>query len=294
VDRLPRVLVLAISAALTVVVSAADIATSADLTLAIFYAVPVALTTWSAGRLAGLVFALAEALTWTFAGTVGLASHSTDAVFLGNVLLRLAFFAVEVAILAALRESLARERELARVDALTGLDNLRQFRERLHAELVRAARLNGPLSLAVFDVDGLKRVNDEHGHAVGDQLLVEVARSWRSNLRSSDLLARTGGDEFAVILPDTGVEATVAVENCRRACRAALAARGWTASVSVGVVTWLGGETGGEGLVRRADELMYEAKASGKDAVRDAVAGAAQENAAGVAQHAIRRTESHA
>ncbi len=96
-------------------------------------------------------------------------------------------------------------KELAATDALTGLANRREFLDRLAAEIARAHRSGGTLSIALLDLDGLKAINDTHGHSVGDGALLAVARTLRG-LRASDLAARFGGDEFTLLLPDTGME----------------------------------------------------------------------------------------
>jgi diguanylate cyclase (GGDEF)-like protein len=128
--------------------------------------------------------------------------------------------------------------------------------------------------VAIFDVDDLKVVNDRFGHPAGDTLLVTVARAWTHTLRSTDLIARLGGDEFAVLLPDTSSEAAVvALMKGRGAALVAIGEGGWPASLSIGAVTYLGGEADLEGLLRHADALMYEVKSAGKDGVRTAVLG---------------------
>jgi diguanylate cyclase (GGDEF)-like protein len=133
----------------------------------------------------------------------------------------------------------------------------------------RAERTGAPLSLAIFDVDDLKLVNDRYGHAAGNALLVAVARAWAAALRRTDLVARLGGDESAVLMPHTDEEAArVALEVGRSECLAAIAAGAWPALVSSGAVTCGRGVVDVETLLRHADSMMYEAKAAGKDGIR--------------------------
>jgi diguanylate cyclase (GGDEF)-like protein len=149
-------------------------------------------------------------------------------------------------------------RRLALTDELTGLPNRRAWEEAVRRELARAVRDRHPVCIAVLDLDGFKRFNDEHGHQAGDRVLAESARAWQSQLRSSDVLARYGGEEFAALIPAWPLEIAVeVVERLRLATAGGLTA-------SAGVASWDGRESGEE-LFGRADAALYEAKQSGRD-----------------------------
>jgi diguanylate cyclase (GGDEF)-like protein len=275
VDGLPHLIVLLLCFALLAAVGAIDLATGSDVVFSVFYAVPIALATWVLGRPSGLLFSVLSTILWTVGDRYSLDQSWASAVPWWNAGVRLAFFGIVVVILAALRNALGEEQRLARVDALTRVPNVRQFSEQADLELRRTQRTGQPLSVAIFDVDDLKVVNDRYGHAAGDALLVAIARAWLHALRSTDLIARLGGDEFAVLLPDTSAEAAlVALQKGRGAALVAIGEGGWPASLSIGAVTLVGGEADVEGLLRHADVLMYEVKNAGKDGVRTAVLGA--------------------
>ena len=274
VEGLPRFVVLLMCLTLMAAVGAIDLATSSDIVFSVFYAVPIALATWVLGRTSGLLFSVVATILWTVGDHHSLDQSWASTVPWWNAAVRLAFFALVVFILAALRQALGEEQRLARVDALTRVPNVRRFREQAEFELRRAQRTGEPLSVAIFDVDNLKEVNDRYGHAAGDALLVDVARAWMHELRSTDLIARLGGDEFAVLLPDTSAEAVlVALKKGRGAALVAIGEGGWPASLSIGAVTCVAGEADIEGLLRQADRLMYDVKSAGKDGVRTAVMG---------------------
>jgi len=162
-------------------------------------------------------------------------------------------------------------RQLAATDGLTGLFNRRRFLEMGTAELERARRFGHPVSLIMFDVDHFKKVNDTRGHDAGDAVLVALARTARDALRGVDILGRLGGEEFAVVLPETGIDAAVEVAGRLRLAVAGmdvvLGGAPLPVTISLGVVQ---GRAPGENLdefLKRADEAMYRAKTSGRNRV---------------------------
>ncbi len=147
---------------------------------------------------------------------------------------------------------------LATTDSLTGLPNRRAWDDRLGQLMARARRTGQPLTVAMLDLDHFKAFNDTHGHVRGDALLATTARRFAAQLREVDLLARWGGEEFAVALPDCDVAvATATMQRLR-----AEVSHGQTASV--GHATWDGAESA-EQLLGRADAALYDAKTSGRD-----------------------------
>lgn len=162
-------------------------------------------------------------------------------------------------------------RRLATTDDLTGLLNRRGFSEQARAALMAASEGRAPVSLLMLDVDHFKRINDHYGHHVGDQVLEEFARRCRRHVRPEDLVARLGGEEFAVLLPATSVKAAHAVAEGLLAAIAGapmrLGAVSLTVEASIGVASAsLTGERL-EDLMERADRALYAAKASGRNQV---------------------------
>jgi diguanylate cyclase (GGDEF)-like protein len=163
-------------------------------------------------------------------------------------------------------------------DELTGLVNRRRFMTALGTETARTSRLRPP-SLILADLDDFKRVNDRFGHPVGDELLQEFARALLDHVRDIDIPARLGGEEFAVLLPETPVDGASAVaERLQRFLTATplLVKNGHSihATASFGVAELVEGEAGDE-LLRRADAALYRAKDEGKNQVVVAEASAA-------------------
>ncbi len=165
----------------------------------------------------------------------------------------------------AARQALLAE---ARSDALTGLANRRAFLEALAREMARATREKGSLSVLLLDVDHFKSINDAHGHAAGDRLLRALAAAALAAVRRMDMVARIGGEEFAILLP--GATLALAMPAAERLRRALATARGSatdpTATVSVGVAAMAEGDTP-DTLLDRADRALYRAKNGGRNRV---------------------------
>lgn len=157
--------------------------------------------------------------------------------------------------------------ELSRTDPLTGVANRRYLSERFAAFAAHAQRHGRPLAVVMADLDHFKRVNDEHGHAVGDEVLQHFAALLLRSSRVEDLVARYGGEEFVAVLPDTDcAAATHFAERVRAAFEAAEAAPGVRCTGSFGVVEWRQGEDE-HAVIERADRAMYRAKVAGRNRV---------------------------
>jgi diguanylate cyclase (GGDEF)-like protein len=160
---------------------------------------------------------------------------------------------------------------LMTVDALTRIYNRRYFNEVLEREFNRSKRYGRALSLIAFDVDHFKRVNDTYGHLTGDNLLRQVAAAVKQRLRREDVFARTGGEEFAILLPEIELDgARTTAEKVRRIVESTPLKQDPAiiqCTVSLGVATRGADETSGEELYKRADARLYEAKEQGRNRV---------------------------
>ncbi|MEK8034095.1 diguanylate cyclase [Ideonella sp. DXS29W] len=155
----------------------------------------------------------------------------------------------------------------AREDELTGAINRRGFLEAAESALTRAATCEEDLSLAMFDIDRFKQINDQHGHAAGDAVLREVVRRVHGRVRSSDLLGRLGGDEFALLLPDAAIEqARILCTMLHTTLQKEPYPHGEPVGISLGVAQWQRGEDL-QALLGRADRALYEAKRNGRGRV---------------------------
>jgi diguanylate cyclase (GGDEF)-like protein len=169
-------------------------------------------------------------------------------------------------------EATAELQRIATTDSLTGLWNRRHLLERLEAETGRSRRNGRPLCVAILDVDHFKRVNDRHGHPAGDEVLRALARQIKDAVRLSDVVGRMGGEEFAILMPET--DRAQAQRVCER-LREMMAGRpvalpsgaALTVTLSTGIAL-MAGEEASDRLISRADAALYEAKAGGRNCVR--------------------------
>lgn len=162
--------------------------------------------------------------------------------------------------------------QLAITDNLTQLKNRAELDKTLHTECSRVRRHGRPLSLMLLDIDYFKSVNDRHGHAAGDAVLAQIGKLIRERVRENDLAARTGGEELAILLPETSLHgATLLAEELRAAVQALVVDvddHELQVTVSVGCAQYDQNDVDPAAFVKRADEKLYAAKAAGRNRVR--------------------------
>jgi diguanylate cyclase (GGDEF)-like protein len=164
---------------------------------------------------------------------------------------------------------------LANIDGLTGLFNRRHFDFLARAEWARSRRYSRPLSIMIADIDHFKTVNDRFGHDAGDKVLRSVADVCRSTKRESDIVARIGGEEFALLLPETNeAAALMAAERLLghiQKCRPIIGPESLAVTVSIGIASATSSVSGIAALHKRADDALYEAKHSGRNRVASSI-----------------------
>ncbi len=157
------------------------------------------------------------------------------------------------------------------IDGLTQIHNKRYLYEALERELIRARRHERPLSLAIFDIDFFKRINDQYGHLAGDHVLRELARLVQNRIRRDEVFARYGGEEFVIVLPETALDGAVALaENiCALVAEHRFVFQGERipTTISIGCALLEPGDQTANELIQRADEKLYEAKRGGRNRV---------------------------
>ncbi len=261
------------SLAIVLLIGWIDKVTGPDIGFSLFYLVPIAISAWYGGRVSTIAVAVLAAASWLAADLSYRENDTAIAISFWNAFTRLVIFASEGIFIALLQEdreklrALAeRESVLARTDSNTDLPNTRAFLERAHVELRRGV----PLAVLYIDLDNFKVFNDRLGHAAGDDILVEVARILRETVPDTDVAARIGGDEFAVLLccdvDDLRVRRiSSAIAERIQAIAAAYEDIGFGATI--GVAFFHQPPETAEELLRTADDAMYHGKTLGKGRV---------------------------
>lgn len=260
-----KILLIAVSC--IAIIATVDYVTGYDVSVSIFYLVPVAVASWYSGRHAGISIAVLACISWFTADIAAGHQYVHQAIPVWNALVRLGFFLITGLLVVALRDSIFHQRQLARTDDLTGIFGRRAFEERLEHDLDLSRRNGSPLTLAFLDLDNFKILNDTPGHVAGDQALRVTAQVLQS-ARRADTVARLGGDEFALVLPDTtrkGAEEVIA--NLMHDLQEALRKVTPGLTCCIGAITFEDTAPQLEEAVHAADALMYQAKREGKNRV---------------------------
>jgi diguanylate cyclase (GGDEF)-like protein len=269
-----KFLVLAAGACTVPLLGMIDRLTGFELSLSIFYIFPIGLVTWFVGKWPGIVISAASALVWLAADLSAGGRFADRFIPYWNFAIRSGFFVLSSLLLARLRSALLEERRAASHDSLTGVWNWKSFGEAAQKEIERSRRTGRPLSLVYIDLDNFKEANDTYGHTTGDLVLKTVAEVIRRNIRTVDSIARMGGDEFAVLMPETGEEGSyTVVERIRTILLETMAVHEWPVTFSIGISTFFRMPATVNELVKTADTLMYAAKREGKNTIRRAVIG---------------------
>jgi diguanylate cyclase (GGDEF)-like protein len=245
-----------------------DFLTGYELAFSVFYTIPILLTTWLLGRLYGILASITSTIVWFGADIAAGNLYLSTLIPLWNTIIRFSFFVMITLLLSALKSSMEREKELARIDFLTGAFNSRYFFDMAKIELERAQRYKHCFTLAYVDLDNFKSVNDRYGHTIGDKVLCSLVRYAKNNLRKIDVIARFGGDEFAVLFPETSQDsARSALTKFQTGFSEEMKQRNWNITFSAGVLTCNIPPPSTNELIRMADELMYSIKRGSKNAI---------------------------
>ncbi|HEY5118743.1 MAG TPA: GGDEF domain-containing protein [Anaerolineales bacterium] len=246
-----------------------DLQMGTEVALTVFYLIPIVVSIWFVNENAGVAVSLVSGV---------LAAYDTEVVsgliyrdfMIGAwaILSRLVFFLVTVWLVGELHRNMEFIHKMAMTDNLTGVYNARAFFDFLQKEVARSHRYKRSISLMYLDLDNFKMINDTLGHQTGNSALAIVAGTLKNSVRLTDIVARFGGDEFAVLLPETEQEAARAIaERAQENMVREMNANHWPLTFSVGLSTCQDELCTADELIQVADDLMYQVKRSGKNGI---------------------------
>lgn len=239
-----------------------------EMAFSVLYIVPVFMVAWYIGPKSAVIISLLSAITWNineiYSGKVF--AHYVIPYF--NTLIRFNVFAIISLFIIEIRGKLNQTLYLADTDYLTGLANSRNLHENIKIEAEKNKQYKRPFTLIYMDLDNFKEVNDTKGHDIGDKLLQNVAEIMKSNVRHTDVAARMGGDEFAILLPETeynGAETVLA--KFHSSFLQSMNLNEWPVTFSIGAITFQNALHDSRIMIKAVDDLMYNVKTNGKNRI---------------------------
>ena len=263
-SKLSREWMTAITLLCVAIVGIVDYLIGPEISLAILYLIPVGLATWYIDRDVGIAVALLSAIVARATDLINGVAMLHPWLTGWNVFVHLGFMVIIVYLITLQKSYLRVEQQLARTDSLTGVFNRGELIDRLQYIFNMAAREDWPVTLTYIDIDDFKQINDQKGHAEGDKVLRIVANRLVASVRHTDIVARVGGDEFAVVLPHADQAAVeLFIQKLLRALSEALGGES-IVTCSIGCLTFPPPPPDAERALKEADLLMYQVKRHGK------------------------------
>ncbi len=253
---------------LIALLGAIDAQFNPEIVFAPLYLIPIAILSWFVGKWNGITASVLCTMMWLAANIYSGGPYETTFIYYWNSIICLTTFLLISSLIAYLRVELEQSRNLYQLDTLTGISNSVGFHDAAQREIDRSKRLNRPFSLGYIDVDNFKLINDQLGHTVGDQVIRNIAKTIQLNLRKSDLVARVGGDEFALLLSEAGQEASrEAINRILHNLKNEMEAQGRPLTFSIGVLACIEHPKTVDEIMRLTSELRDFVKNNGKDGI---------------------------
>jgi diguanylate cyclase (GGDEF)-like protein len=242
-----------------------DFETGTELSFSIFYLIPIFLFTWMVNGNIGIAIACISSGLWLFIEVISAPQYSSSFIYFWNAIIRLGFFLLPVLLI----RSLEQEKKHARTDFLTDALNTRSFHDVAQRELDRSIRYQRPFTVAFIDIDNFKTINDTFGHTFGDKVLRAISHNIQRNIRKTDIIARVGGDEFAILLPEVDSDtARAAISKMQQKMMEEMITNKWPVTFSIGVITLNAPQFTVDEIIGMADKMMYSVKNHGKNDVK--------------------------
>lgn len=251
-----------------VILTVLNFYTRSEVALSILLIVPIYIVAWYVGPFPAIIISFIAALSWDINDIYSGMAFSHYVVPYFNTLIRFNVFTIISLFLLEIRRQLNQVGYLANTDGLTGLANVRCFYENVNTQAEGNRRYKHPFSIAYLDIDNFKQINDTSGHDTGDRVLRDVATTLKTNLRSTDIIARMGGDEFAVLLPESDYKGcAVVLKKIFKNLHATMELNRWPVTFSIGAITFREAAVDCNHMTKAVDNILYEVKKSGKNRI---------------------------
>jgi diguanylate cyclase (GGDEF)-like protein len=256
---------IALGVLLLLIVAFLDFSTGVELSFSIFYLIPIFLFTWAINGNIGIAVACISAGIWLAIEVISGPQYSNSFIYFWNAIIRLGFFLLPVLLV----RNLEQEKKHARTDFLTGAMNTRSFHYMAQREIDLSSRYQHPFTVAFIDIDNFKTINDTFGHTFGDMVLRSISQNIQRNLRKTDIIARVGGDEFAILLPEVdGETARATITKMQHKLMEEMLENKWPITFSIGVITLKAPKLTVDEILGFADKMMYSVKNHGKNDIK--------------------------
>lgn len=243
-----------------------------EFSFSIFYIIPVLLTAWYTDKINSIFISFFAALTWLIGDLFAGRSYSLPFIPYINAIARAILFLAFSSLVLIVKKQLSHETKSANEDFITKISNSRAFFNYAKMEITRLERYKKSFTLAYFDIDNFKFINDNYGHNTGNIILADLAHTIKKNIRPTDVVARLGGDEFAILLIETSpAQARTIIEKLQKIMKICMKKKNMLVTFSFGVVTFLKPPDSVDDMIKKADDLMYSAKREGKDTINYSV-----------------------
>lgn len=269
ISRIPNPFLFILSIIIVIGIGILDYFSNSRYNIFLLYLFPIGFISWTRGKFPGVIISFIAIIVCFISEIIPDLDFSDIHILLINFTLRIVVFFSIIIILSVLNNFFKEIKDESRKDYVTGIPNARFFFECAERELNRMKRNNKSFSLAYIDLDNFKQVNDEHGHLEGNRALKTIADTIKSKIRLIDIIARMGGDEFILLLPETDLhQSKTVIEKVKQELEEVMKTEHWPVTFSIGVVTVIKAPSSIDEVVRMSDSLMYSVKKSGKNNVK--------------------------
>ncbi|MEO0233876.1 MAG: GGDEF domain-containing protein [candidate division WOR-3 bacterium] len=263
-----KYMVLFFSLLLVILLGIIDHKTGFEVSFSIFYLIPISISVLFGGFYSGIIISLFSAVIWALADIYSGHQYENFLIPLWNAIMRLGYFSLHSFFMSRFLEMYKKVKKESLTDSLTAVTNSRFFYILFEQELMKAKRSKKPFTLAYIDLDNFKSVNDTYGHLEGDSLLIKIAQTIKKNIRETDILARIGGDEFILLLPETDYKLSDNIlKRLKDVVLIEVKKNDYPVTLSIGAITFNKFDYEINDMIKQADDLMYKIKREGKNNV---------------------------